>query len=163
VPTDVAFDGETAGAIERAAYNTRSWYRALTGGTTFRFDEAFPVEVAFGDHDRAWYETRPNPWGWDPIWNANYWVDMEVKRKLSLTDWSPHYKVAIYMGAEGGGGASVGRLVIPQHDVDGIQAGVENVNRFWAGLAHELGHTFDLPDADGDDGTRPSSRTRPTC
>ncbi len=153
VPTDVTYHEATVTAIERAAYNTQSWYRALTDGTTFRFDQDFPVEVVFGDHDRAWYENRANPYGWDPIRNANYWIDMEVKRKLALTDGSPAYKVAIYMSAEGGGGASVGRLVIPQHDVDGIQEGVQNVNRFWGGLAHELGHIFDLPDANGDDGT----------
>ena len=153
VPTDVPYDDATVEAIERAAYNTRSWYRALLDGTTFRFDEAFPVEVVFGDHARIWYEERANPFGWDPVWNANYWVDMEVKAKLSLEDWSPRYKVAIYMSAEGGGGSSVGRVVVPQHDVDGIEAGERNVNRFWGGMAHELGHAFDLPDADGDDGT----------
>ncbi len=153
VPTDVTYEDATVEAVERAAYNTRSWYRALLNGTTFRFDEAFPVEVVFGDHARIWYEERLNPFGWDPIWNANYWVDMEVKKKLSLEDWSLRYKVAIYMSAEGGGGSSVGRVVVPQHDVDGIEAGVKNVNRFWGGLAHELGHAFDLPDASGDDGT----------
>lgn len=153
VPADVAFDEATVDAIRRAAYNTRSWYRAQMDGTTFTIDEDFPVEVVFGEHRRSWYESQPNPFGWDPIWNANYWVDMEVIERLSLVDWSPLYKVAIYMSAEGAGGASQGRLVIPQHDVDGIQDGTPNINRWWGGLAHELGHTFDLPDANGDDGT----------
>jgi hypothetical protein len=153
VPSDVAYDSATVRAIGRAAYNTRSWYRAQLGGRTFRFDEEHPVEVVFGRRTRAWYERQPNPFGWDPVWNANYQVDMEVKERLSLEDWSSLYKVAIYMSATGGGGASMGRLVIPQHDVDGIQDGTLNIHRFWGGLAHEMGHTFDLPDATHDDGT----------
>ena len=153
VPSDVPFDSATVAGIGRAAYNTRSWYRAQLDGVTFSFDEDFPVEVIFGKHTRNWYETTLNPYGWDPIWNANYQVDMEVIQRLSVSNWSPLYKVAIYMSAEGGGGASNGRLVVPQHDVDGLREGVLNINRWWGGLAHELAHAFDLPDASSDDGT----------
>jgi hypothetical protein len=122
-------------------------------GKTFALNNPV-VEVVNGDHPRSWYETTPN--GNECYWWVVFNMQQELLRKLSLrapdTRWVNVGEISAEASCSGGGGGG-GWVILSGHDADGAAGIGGNMNRWYGGMVHELGHAFGLPDSTSTDGT----------
>jgi hypothetical protein len=148
-PSDVAYDQKIVDGIGNVMKEAQRFYQQELG-KTFKLNSQI-VEVVYGDHTEAWYETNPNG---DAYWQTiNNMVD-EILRKYPVTQPDSRWKIVAYISADGNGGGGNGWVVLPRHDTDGA-AGyrTEPMSRWYGGMVHELGHGFGLPDSTYTDGT----------
>ncbi|MEU5029586.1 MULTISPECIES: hypothetical protein [Streptomyces] len=152
-PTDVAFDQRYPDGITNVMKEAQRYYRQELGKTFTLNNPA--VEVVNGDHNRAWYENTRN--GDDPYWWVVFNMQQELLRKLALNAPDSRWLCVGEISAEAqgvsGGGGGGGWVILSGHDADGAAGTNGNMNRWYGGMVHELGHAFGLPDSTSTDGT----------
>jgi hypothetical protein len=151
-PTDVAYDQRYPDGIANVMREAQRYYRQELG-RTFRLNDPV-VEVVNGDHPRSWYENTPN--GSSCYWWVVFNMQQELLRKLNLrapdSRWINVGEISAEAACSGGGGGS-GWVILSGHDADGAAGIGGNMNRWYGGMVHELGHAFGLPDSTSTDGT----------
>ena len=151
-PTDVAYDQRYPDGIANVLREAQRYYRQELG-KTFALNNPV-VEVVNGDHPRSWYETTPN--GNECYWWVVFNMQQELMRKLGLrapdTRWVNVGEISAEAACSGGGGGG-GWVILSGHDADGAAGIGGNMNRWYGGMVHELGHAFGLPDSTSTDGT----------
>jgi hypothetical protein len=151
-PTDVAYDQRYPDGIANVMREAQRYYRQELG-KTFTLNNPV-VEVINGDHPRSWYENTPN--GNECYWWVVFNMQQELMRKLSLrapdSRWINVGEISAEAACSGGGGGS-GWVILSGHDADGAAGIGGNLNRWYGGMVHELGHAFGLPDSTSTDGT----------
>lgn len=150
IPSDVEYEEEVEKAMARAIRIVRSFYAEQLNGKTFRLNDPV-VEICKGDHPRRWYTEHAVSDEPDTNYNALENALAETARKLGRKDLDDKYRWVIYISAKGEGAATCNATVLTQHDIDGlVDRGTRDLQRgclrWWGGLAHELGHTFAIPD-----------------
>lgn len=132
-------------ALSMAATNIQGWYAKQLGGATFRLNKPI-VEVVKSDKTASWFYTHPNGSNQDD-WGYNNGFE-EARRLVGAKLVDPEYVWVIYSdgpGNKGRGGSGV--TVLPEDDLLGLigqHPQQKEVNRWIAGLGHELGHAFGL-------------------
>lgn len=153
IPKGEEFNRERYNAIKNTIIYTRNWYREVLNGYTFRINREDTIEIVEGLYKNEWY-TNQQPDGY-PEWPDWYCLEnakREIQSRLGMKDWDPTFKWAIYIEAEGRGGASSGMTLLSRHDINGLMmdppdwARDASVLRWYGGFAHEFSHTWDLPD-----------------
>jgi Cellulose binding domain len=151
-PTDVAYDQRYPDGIANVMREAQRYYRQELG-RTFTLNNPV-VEVVNGDHPRSWYENTPN--GNECYWWVVFNMQQELMRKLNLrapdSRWINVGEISAEAPCSGGGGGS-GWVILSGHDADGAAGIGGNMNRWYGGMVHELGHAFGLPDSTSTDGT----------
>ncbi|MEU6248913.1 hypothetical protein [Glycomyces sp. NPDC047010] len=152
-PTDVPDDSRYPDGIASVMYESQRYYRQELG-VTFTLNNPV-VEVAAGDHPRAWYENTPN--GSDQYWWVVFNMQQELIRKFGLrapdSRWINVGEISAEKTNVSGGGGGGGWVILSGHDADGA-AGINGpMNRWYGGMVHELGHALGLPDSTSTDGT----------
>ncbi|MEV0234813.1 cellulose binding domain-containing protein [Nonomuraea sp. NPDC050786] len=151
-PSDVAYDQRYPDGITKVMQEAQRFFKQELG-KTFTLNSPV-VEVVNGDHPRSWYENTPNCG--EKYWWAVCNMQEELRRKFGLGAPDSRWLNVGEVSAEGdgaGGGGGNGWVILSGHDADGA-AGVNGpMNRWYGGMAHELGHAFGLPDATSTDGT----------
>jgi len=151
-PTDVAYDQRYPDGIANVMREAQRYYRQELG-KTFTLNNPV-VEVVNGDHPRSWYENTPN--GNECYWWVVFNMQQELMRKLSLrapdSRWINVGEISAEAACSGGGGGG-GWVILSGHDADGAAGIGGNMNRWYGGMVHELGHAFGLPDSTSTDGT----------
>ncbi len=147
IPSGASYNQAAFDAIREAALTVQAWYAEHLNGRLLRYNNPI-VEVMYGERTTSWYETTVNEGNPAYYTLENTWD--EVARRLGIGDFNPDYKTVIYTSAAGSGAANYNGTVLPKADLEGIM-GIGNgdglgIRRWWLGLAHELGHTFGLPD-----------------
>ena len=80
----------------------------------------------------------------------------ELKRKFSVQEGDSRYICVGEISAEGegaGGFGGNGWVCLTKHDLDGAAGINGDMNRWYGGMIHELGHAFGLDDSTSTDGT----------
>ncbi|MEJ3749700.1 cellulose-binding domain-containing protein [Actinomycetes bacterium KLBMP 9797] len=151
-PTDVAYDQRYPDGIANVMREAQRYYQQELG-RTFKLNNPV-VEVVNGDHPRSWYENTPN--GNECYWWVVFNMQQELMRKLNLrapdSRWINVGEISAEAACSGGGGGS-GWVILSGHDADGAAGIGGNMNRWYGGMVHELGHAFGLPDSTSTDGT----------
>jgi hypothetical protein len=151
-PTDVAYDQRYPDGIANVMREAQRYYRQELG-RTFTLNNPV-VEVVNGDHPRSWYENTPN--GNQCYWWVVFNMQQELLRKLNLrapdSRWINVGEISAEAPCSGGGGGG-GWVILSGHDADGAAGIGGNMNRWYGGMVHELGHAFGLPDSSSTDGT----------
>jgi hypothetical protein len=139
--------GGGIGAVMKAV---QKYYKRELG-KTFRLNNPV-VEVVDGEHDRQWYESAGDAGPLDKV-TSN--MAEELSRRSGLRYDSPGIFVSECSadGPEDSGSTLGGWVALTGHDVDGAAGRNGDMNRWYGGMVHELGHAFGLPDASYDDGT----------
>ncbi len=133
-------------AIEMAAKDLQVWYGKQLGGATFRLNNPV-VETVHSGKEAAWFYSHANGPREDD-WGFNNGL-AEAHRLVGARHGDPEYVWVIYSdgpGNKGRGGSGV--TVLPEDDLLGLigkHATQKSVQRWIAGLGHELGHAFGLP------------------
>jgi hypothetical protein len=152
-PTDVPFDSRYPDGIASVLYEAQRYYRQELG-VTFTLNDPV-VEVAAGDHDSAWYENTPN--GDEEYWWVVFNMQQELMRKFGLgapdARWINVGEISAEKPNVSGGGGGGGWVILSGHDADGAAGINGDMNRWYGGMVHELGHAFGLPDSTFTDGT----------
>ncbi|GAB3976755.1 hypothetical protein V1634_27475 [Plantactinospora veratri] len=151
-PADVAYDQRYPDGIANVMREAQRYYRQELG-RTFRLNDPV-VEVVTGDQLRTWYENTP-------ACGAKYWwtvcnMQAELRRKFGLGAPDNRWINVGEISAEGegaGGGGGNGWVILSGHDADGAAGINGNMNRWYGGMVHELGHALGLPDSTYTDGT----------
>lgn len=151
-PTDVQYDQRYPDGIANVMREAQRYYQQELG-KTFRLNNPV-VEVVNGDHPRSWYENTPN--GNECYWWVVFNMQQELMRKLNLrapdSRWVNVGEISAEASCSGGGGGG-GWVILSGHDADGAAGIGGNMNRWYGGMVHELGHAFGLPDSSSTDGT----------
>jgi hypothetical protein len=138
---------EYTAAIEHAIRDLQNWYERQLGGPTFRLSEPV-VEVVKSNRPAAWFYGNPNGNDKDN-WGFNNTLD-EANRQLGAKYNDPKFVWVLYSdgpGNKGRGGSGV--TCLPEDDLLGLvgkHPTQKDKLRWIAGLGHELGHAFGLPD-----------------
>lgn len=152
-PTDKAHDQRYPDGIAAVMRESQRYYRQELG-VTFTLNDPV-VEVVPGDHDAAWYENTPN--GGEQYWWVVFNMQQELMRKLGLQApdrrWINVGEISAEKPNVSGGGGGNGWVILSGHDADGAAGIGGNMNRWYGGMVHELGHAFGLPDSTSTDGT----------
>lgn len=152
-PTDVAHDQRYPDGIAGVMLETQRYYRQELG-VTFRLNDPV-VEVVPGDHDAAWYENTPN--GDEEYWWVVFNMQQELMRKLGLNApdrrWINIGEISAEKEGVSGGGGGGGWAILSGHDADGAAGLGGDMNRWYGGMVHEMGHALGLPDSSFTDGT----------
>lgn len=151
-PSDVAYDQRWPDGIASVMREAQRYYQQELG-RTFTLNSPV-VEVVNGDHVKSWYENTPN--GSEKYWWAVFNMQQELMRKLNLQAPDSRWVNVGEVSAEGdgaGGGGGGGWVILCQHDADGAAGVNGDMNRWYGGMVHELGHAFGLPDSTYTDGT----------
>lgn len=146
VSADREVNSEYARAVEMAIRDIQTWYARQLNGLTFRLHEPV-VEILKSDKNASWFYGNPRKsqkdnWGYDNAFD-------EVKRLAGARHNDPDYVWVIYSdgpGNKGRGGSGV--CIMPEDDLLGLigqHPEQKEINRWIAGLGHELGHAFGLP------------------
>jgi hypothetical protein len=136
-------------ALTAAALDLQKWYAKQLDGLTFRLNDPV-VEVVKSDQKAEWFYRHPNGDNQDD-WGYNNGF-AEAKRLVGARLSDPNYIWVIYSdgpGNKGRGGSGV--TVLPEDDFLGLvgrHPTQKNVQRWIAGLGHELGHAFGLAHPD---------------
>lgn len=131
--------------IEAAARDVQTWYAKQLGGVTFRLNNPV-VEIAKSDRDAQWFYHHPNGNNQDD-WGFNNGL-AEARRLVGTKHRDPQYVWVVYSdgpGNKGRGGDGV--TVLPEDDLLGLvgqHPQQKDIQRWIAGLGHELGHAFGL-------------------
>jgi hypothetical protein len=131
-------------AIQMAALSIQAWYKKQLS-TTFLLNNPV-VEIAHSDQKATWFYANPNGENRDN-WGYNNAYD-EVHRLLNAQFNDPDFIWVIYSdgpGNKGRGGSGV--CVMPEDDLLGLigqHPEQKEINRWIAGLGHEIGHAFGL-------------------
>ncbi len=131
--------------IEKAAISLQSWYNKQTGGYTFYFKTPI-VEVVKATKPAAWFSNNKNGANKDD-WGFNNTLE-EASRLVGARQNDPNNIWVIYSdgpGNKGRGGSGVAYL--PEDDLLGLigqHPTQPEINRWIAGLGHELGHALGL-------------------
>jgi hypothetical protein len=145
ISSDKSFNQDYYSALEKAALSVQDFYRKELNGLTFRLNNPI-VEVLFCDKPSDYFYSHPSDpnednWGYFNAYN-------EVHQLLGAKFFDENYTWAIYSdgpGDKGRGGSSV--CVMPEDDLIGLIGKHQtqpDINRWYGGLAHELGHAFGL-------------------
>jgi hypothetical protein len=144
VSSDRAENPAYTAAIQMAALNIQTWYKKQLG-TTFLINNPV-VEIAYSNKNATWFYANPN--GNNPDnWGYNNTYD-EVHRLLNTQFNDPDFIWVIYSdgpGNSGRGGSGV--CIMPEDDLLGLTGQhpeQKEINRWIAGLGHEIGHAFGL-------------------
>ena len=146
VSADRETNAEYAKAAEMAIRDIQTWYARQLNGVTFRLHEPV-VEIYKSDKNANWFYANPRKshkdnWGYDNTFD-------EVKRLAGVRHFDPDHVWVIYSdgpGNSGRGGSGV--CIMPEDDLLGLigqHPQQKEINRWIAGLGHELGHAFGLP------------------
>lgn len=130
--------------IKMAALSIQAWYKKQMG-STFKLNSTV-VEIAKSDKNATWFYANPNGenkdnWGYNNTYS-------EVHRLLNVQFSDPKYMWVIYSdgpGNSGRGGSSV--CIMPEDDLLGLigqHPEQKEINRWIAGMGHELGHALGL-------------------
>lgn len=131
-------------AIQMAALSIQAWYKKQLC-TTFLLNNPV-VEIAHSDKKATWFYSNPNGDDRDN-WGYNNTFD-EVHRLLNAQFNDPDFIWVIYSdgpGNKGRGGSGV--CIMPEDDLLGLTGQhpeQKEINRWIAGLGHEVGHAFGL-------------------
>jgi hypothetical protein len=148
----VPFDQRFPDGIGKTMVEAQRYYMEELG-KTFRLNTPI-VETVVGEHVKSFYENTQN--GGERYWWAVFNMRDELMRRFGLRNPDSRWMVVGEVQAEGpeaGGGGSAGWVILPQHDADGAAGVTGNINRWYGGMVHELGHGFGLPDSSSTDGT----------
>jgi hypothetical protein len=151
-PSDVPFDQRFPDGIGKTMVEAQRYYMQELG-KTFRLNTPI-VETVVGEHVKSWYENTQN--GGERYWWSVFNMRDELTRRFGLRNPDSRWIIVGEVQAEGpeaGGGGSPGWVMLPQHDADGAAGVTGNINRWYGGMVHELGHAFGLPDSSSTDGT----------
>jgi hypothetical protein len=133
-------------AIEMAAVDIQAWYKKQLNGITFKLNSPV-VEVAYSDKDASYFYANPNGQDKD-TWGFNNTL-AECKRLLGTKQGDSEYVWAIYSDGPGNSGRGGGGVcIMPEDDLLGLigkHPTQPDINRWIAGLGHEIGHAFGLP------------------
>lgn len=146
VSADREVNAEYAKAAEMAIRDIQTWYARQLNGVTFRLHEPV-VEILKSDKNASWFYANPRKshkdnWGYDNTFD-------EVKRLAGVRHFDPDHVWVVYSdgpGNSGRGGSGV--CIMPEDDLLGLTGQhpeQKEINRWIAGLGHELGHAFGLP------------------
>ena len=145
VSSDREVDHDYLLGIEKAAISIQNFYRKELNGLTFKLNQPV-VEVLRCNKIANYFYTNPSDaapenWGYFNAYN-------EVNKLLGAKFNDENYTWVIYSdgpGNKGRGGSSI--CVMPEDDLKGLigkHPTQPNTNRWYGGLAHELGHAFGL-------------------
>jgi hypothetical protein len=151
-PSDVAFDQRYPDGIAAVMAEAQRYYKQELG-KTFTLNDPV-VEVVTGDQVRTWYENTPACG--DKYWYTVCNMQAELMRKFGLNEPDSRWLNVGEISAEGdgaGGGGGGGWVILSGHDADGAAGINGDMNRWYGGMVHELGHAFGLPDSTSTDGT----------
>ena len=156
VPSDRAERPEFVTATGAAITNVQRWYWERMGNRkTFQLHEPI-VEVSHLTHSSSWYvdhrlEAERTQWFWQNVLHDGF-----AEMGAGFND--PQNRWVFYIDAENqpdqAVGGNAGVALLPQNDLMGligqsIFPGERDVCRWVGGLAHELGHAFELPHPPG--------------
>lgn len=164
-PSDVAYDQRYPDGIAGVMQEAQRFYKQELG-VTFKLNNP-AVEVVTGDHPRSWYEDTPN--GDDAYWWVVFNMQQELLAKLGLrapdSRWLCVGEISAEKQGVSGGGGGGGWVILSGHDADGGAGTNGDMNRWYGGMVHELGHAFGLPDSTYTDGTPMSASfySYPNC
>lgn len=131
-------------AIEMAAKNIQAWYKKQIDAT-FQLNDVI-VEVVKSDKNAAYFYDNPNGKKKDQ-WGYNNTLD-ECKRLLNVKNNDARYVYVIYSDGPGNSGMGGGGVcIMPEDDLLGLigkHPTQPEINRWIAGLGHEVGHAFGL-------------------
>ncbi|TDC66677.1 hypothetical protein [Streptomyces hainanensis] len=152
-PSDVANDQRYPDGIAGVMRESRRYYQQELG-VTFTLNEPV-VEVVAGNHPRSWYENTPN--GGEEYWWVVFNMQQELMSRFGLVSPDSRWLCVGEISAEkqgvSGGGGGAGWVILSGHDADGAAGIGGNMNRWYGGMVHELGHALGLPDSSFTDGT----------
>jgi hypothetical protein len=152
-PSDVALDQRYPDGIAAVMQESRTYYGQELG-VTFTLNDPV-VEVVEGDHERAWYENTPHDA--EEYWWVVFNMQQELMAKFGLSSPDERWLCVGEISAEkanvSGGGGGSGWVILSGHDADGAAGINGDMNRWYGGMVHELGHAFGLPDSTSTDGT----------
>jgi hypothetical protein len=146
VSKDRKLNTEYQKGIEMAAKDIQGWYKKQMNGATFRLNKSI-VEVAYSDKNADYFYSNPNgkdkkQWGYNNTFE-------EAKRLLGVVHNSEQYIWVIYSDGPGNNGmGGSGVCIMPEDDLLGLigkHPEQPDINRWIAGLGHELGHALGLP------------------
>lgn len=165
-PKDVPYDQKVVDGITRVMKETQRYYKQEVG-KTFTLNDPV-VEVCVGEHTRLWYETDSSITT-DPYFRPGFNMIAELKRRYGVIEPNdPRYVIVGMISAEGNGAGGFGGngwVGLTKHDVDGAAGINGDMNRWYGGMIHEIGHAFGLPDSTYTDGTPMSASfySYPNC
>lgn len=145
VSSDRKVNEQYKSGIERAALSVQQFYKKQLNGLTFKINDPI-VEVVKCDKPANYFYTNPcdkdpDNWGFYNAYN-------EVNKLVGAKYYDTTYMWVIYSdgpGNKGRGGSSV--CVMPEDDLIGLigkHTEQPEINRWYGGLAHELGHALGL-------------------
>ncbi len=146
VSADRETDAAYAAGAENAIRSIREWYKKQMGGYTFNLHDPV-VEVVKSGKPAAYFYTNPRPshkdnWGFDNTLE-------EANRLLGVRHNDPNTVWVIYSDGPGNSGRGGGGVcIMPEDDLLGLTGRhptQKDINRWIAGLGHELGHALGLP------------------
>lgn len=145
VSADRQYKYEYRIGIQNSALSVQAFYKQQLNGRTFRLNEPI-VEVVYSDKNADYFYSNPSHadkdnWGYYNAYN-------EVNKLIGATLFDTNYIWIIYSdgpGDKGRGGSSVS--VMPEDDLLGLIGKhpiQKNIERWYGGCAHELGHALGL-------------------
>lgn len=134
--------------IEMAVKDIRGWYKKQMRGRTFRINTPL-VEVLKSNQKADWFRKNPVEGLHKDNWNY-YNALNEVTRILDVPNLdTENFTWIIYSDGPGNTGRGGGGIcIMPEDDLLGLigyHPTQKEINRWIAGLGHELGHAFGLP------------------
>jgi hypothetical protein len=152
-PSDVSLDQRYPDGIAAVMEESQRYYQQELG-VTFTLNSPV-VEVVEGDHDQAWYENTPHDA--EEYWWVVFNMQQELMAKFGLRSPDERWLCVGEISAEkenvSGGGGGAGWVILSGHDADGAAGINGDMNRWYGGMVHELGHALGLPDSTSTDGT----------
>ena len=131
--------------IERAVVSLQSWFQKQTGGYTFYFRSPI-VEIVKASKNASWYNSNPNGSNKDD-WGYNN-ILAEASRLIGAKLGDPNNIWVLYSDGPGNTGRGGGGVAyLPEDDLSGLigkHPTQPSINRWIAGLGHELGHALGL-------------------